>query len=221
MTNGPSHPAQKWQSAVRPWTLLRAVEGVAFNDRRWRLLASAFCRLHADVLPPGCLALLEASERIADGQESMEHSNDLCLQANRITREVENLLGVRWRQGSLEVRRRRAACAAVCYAVLGDAWGSLSDENLLGDAWLKAEADLVRCVFANPFRPLVFSACWRTPLTTALARTAYDQRDFSILPILGDALIDAGCDNEDILTHCHGPGPHSRGCWVLDALLGR
>jgi hypothetical protein len=49
----------------------------------------------------------------------------------------------------------------------------------------------------------------------------YDSRDFSVMPILADALQDAGCDNEDILSHCRGDGPHVRGCWVVDLVLGK
>ena len=41
------------------------------------------------------------------------------------------------------------------------------------------------------------------------------------MPILADALQDAGCDNEDILSHCRGEGPHVRGCWVLDLLFDK
>jgi hypothetical protein len=49
----------------------------------------------------------------------------------------------------------------------------------------------------------------------------YDSRDFSAMPILADALQDAGCENTDILDHCRGSGPHVRGCWVVDLVLGK
>jgi hypothetical protein len=55
----------------------------------------------------------------------------------------------------------------------------------------------------------------------SLARQMYESRDFSSMPILADALQDAGCDNDDILNHCRGPGPHVRGCWVVDLVLGK
>jgi hypothetical protein len=41
------------------------------------------------------------------------------------------------------------------------------------------------------------------------------------LAILADALFDAGCDNEELLTHCRADGPHVRGCWAVDLILGR
>ncbi len=80
---------------------------------------------------------------------------------------------------------------------------------------------LVREVLGNPFRPVAFSPRWRTETAVALARHMYESRDFSALPILADALQDTGCDNDDILAHCRGSGPHVRGCWVVDLVLGK
>jgi hypothetical protein len=62
---------------------------------------------------------------------------------------------------------------------------------------------------------------WRTDTAILLARQTYEARDYSAMPVLADALQDAGCDNDDILNHCRGPGPHVRGCWVVDLALGR
>jgi hypothetical protein len=83
------------------------------------------------------------------------------------------------------------------------------------------QAALVRNIFGNPFRPVVFSQEWRTDTAVALAKGMYESRVFSAMPILADALQDAGCDNEDILNHCRQPGEHVRGCWVIDLLTGR
>lgn len=79
---------------------------------------------------------------------------------------------------------------------------------------------LVREVFGNPFRPVDF-APWQTDTAVALARQMYDQNDFSAMPILADALQDAGCDNLNVLDHCRDPGEHVCGCWVIDTLLGK
>ena len=54
-----------------------------------------------------------------------------------------------------------------------------------------------------------------------LARRTYDEGDFAALPVLGDALEDAGCADPELLGHLRGPGPHVRGCWALDLLLGK
>ena len=71
------------------------------------------------------------------------------------------------------------------------------------------------------FRPVTFSPAWRTITAVALANLMNERRDFSAMPILADALQDAGCDNDDVLNHCRGPGPHVRGCWVCDLVLGK
>jgi hypothetical protein len=84
-----------------------------------------------------------------------------------------------------------------------------------------AQAELIRDIFGNPFRPVSFSPDWRTSTAVALAQQMYDSRDYSAMPILADALQDAGCDNADVLGHCRGPGPHVRGCWVVDLVLGK
>ena len=89
---------------------------------------------------------------------------------------------------------------------------------------------LLREVFGNPFatrrrrksdprRGWMFDPAWRTDTAVSLARPMYESRDFGAMPILADALQDAGCDNADILDHCRQPGEHVRGCWVLDLVL--
>jgi hypothetical protein len=88
----------------------------------------------------------------------------------------------------------------------------------------RREAELVRDVFGNPFRPLPAVApswlLWNNGTVEKLARCIYEERAFDRLPILADALEDAGCDSELVLAHCRGPGQHIRGCWVIDLLLG-
>jgi hypothetical protein len=81
--------------------------------------------------------------------------------------------------------------------------------------------DLLRDIVGNPFRSVAFDPSWRTANVLTLAQTAYDARAFETLPILADALADAGCDDGDILGHLRGPGPHVRGCWALDLVLGK
>jgi hypothetical protein len=76
-------------------------------------------------------------------------------------------------------------------------------------------------VVGNPFRPVSFAPDWRTDTAVALARQMYESRDFSAMPILADALQDAGCENDEVLTHCRNNTlTHSRGCWVVDGVLG-
>jgi hypothetical protein len=83
----------------------------------------------------------------------------------------------------------------------------------------------MRDLLGNPFRPspAVDPAWlrWNGAAIPHLAQTMYDTRDFTDLPILGDMLEEVGCANQDILTHCHQPGDHVRGCWVIDSVLNK
>jgi hypothetical protein len=87
-----------------------------------------------------------------------------------------------------------------------------------------AQADLVREVFGNPFRPVPVPRAWLSwhdGTIPRLAQSVYEERAFDRLPILADALEDAGCDDAQILGHCRGNGTHVRGCWVVDLLLSK
>ena len=82
------------------------------------------------------------------------------------------------------------------------------------------QAEFLRDIFGNPFRPVKFAKAWRTDTVLTLARQMYDARNFGAMPILADALQDAGCEDEAILMHCRDANqPHVRGCWVCDLVL--
>ena len=85
----------------------------------------------------------------------------------------------------------------------------------------KYQCDLLRDIFGNPFRSVTIETSWLTPAVVTRAQGIYDNRDFDRLPSLGDALEEAGCHDADILAHCRGPGPHVRGCWAVDLVLGK
>ena len=109
--------------------------------------------------------------------------------------------------------------------VMDDRQG-LSDKEW--QAQLRAEVEVLKDFIGNPFRPTRLDIACRTPSVVALAQAAYDNRilpagtlDPARLAVLSDALEDAGCDDADILGHCRQAGPHVRGCWVVDAILGK
>jgi hypothetical protein len=83
------------------------------------------------------------------------------------------------------------------------------------------QCGFLRDIFGNPFRPVTFDPRWATSDVLGLARAIYEDRAFDRMPILADALMDAGCAYEQVLGHCRGPGPHVRGCWVVDLVLGK
>jgi len=80
---------------------------------------------------------------------------------------------------------------------------------------------LLRDIIPHPCCLIGVDPVCQTGTVEALARAIYTDRTFDRLPILADALEDAGCNNADILSHCRGSGPHVLGCWVVDLLLGK
>ena len=153
---------------------------------------------------PRVKAVVEIVEQFADGFLGPEE-----LAAAHATVAPQNY----WEEGPEYWLAREVALADVVLARCRLV-ESLSDERF-------AQCDFIRDIFGNPFRPVAFGPSWRTSTVVALAEQMYDSRDFSPMPILADALQDAGCDNEAILAHCRGDGPHVRGCWVVDLILGK
>jgi len=126
-----------------------------------------------------------------------------------------------------------------------DAWvagwmkdqGRDSDQsaNQKREAWRAFENDFLKRVlrqqvlwlhdiFGNPFRPITIDPSWlewNGGTVVKLAQAIYDERAFDRLPILADALEEAGCSDQDILGHCRSGGGHVRGCWVVDLVLGK
>ena len=93
---------------------------------------------------------------------------------------------------------------------------------LLGKNEELHQCTLLRCIFGTPFQgsPLK-EPKWRTDTVTGIAQAIYDDRAFDRLPVLADALEDAGCDDRELLDHCRSGEEHVRGCWAVDLLLGK
>jgi hypothetical protein len=133
-------------------------------------------------------------------------------------------LETRWLSATSGSAIRAAGCAARAAARTDE---NANDEAILAERTAEADARachcaLARCVAgATLFRRVEVAPQWLTDTVLLLARQMYDSRDFGAMPILADALQDAGCDNEAILSHCRGEGPHVRGCWVVDLVLGK
>jgi hypothetical protein len=86
---------------------------------------------------------------------------------------------------------------------------------------LAAQAALLRDIVGNPFRQVSLDPCWLTSPVQGVARGIYEEWTCDSLPVLADALEEAGCTDREVLEHCRAPGPHVRGCWVIDLVLGR
>jgi hypothetical protein len=108
----------------------------------------------------------------------------------------------------------------VVESISGAYWGAAVDSA--GDEQFAPQADLLREIFGNPFANPFFKPAWRTSDVMLLAQGIYEERAFDRMPILADALQDAGCDSEYILTHCRDTAlTNVRGCWVVDLVLGK
>jgi hypothetical protein len=104
------------------------------------------------------------------------------------------------------------ATNAYVFATWGFAFGSAQD---------KTRTELIHCVLGNLLHNVTIEPESLGPTVVSLARGIYEDRTFERLPILADALQDAGLSNSEVLDHCHGPGPHALGCWVIDLILGK
>ena len=110
---------------------------------------------------------------------------------------------------------------------LGDEAAALIGNDAI-DAEQAVQAALLHELFGNPFRSNKFAPSWRTKDVANLAQASYEERalpsghlDNARLAVLSDALEEAGCADIAILTHLRSPGPHVRGCWALDLVLGK
>jgi hypothetical protein len=162
------------------------------SDRKLRLFACACCRRVWHLLAhPRLGEAVEVGERFADGQATAWQLRNA------------------YKQPFIE-------------------WGAFLARGRFGRSETSVQADMLRDLFGNLFRPAPREPTWLTHTVVSLARAAYDQRtlpagtlDPARLAVLADALEEAGCTSADILAHLRGPGPHFRGCWSLDLLLGR
>jgi hypothetical protein len=204
-------------------------------DRKLRLFAVACCsRMRHLLTAPGVQAL-RLAERLAEGLASIDDCSRWCDQGAR--RRVEPDPVKDWsrppaRVTVYEVASRHSWEAAYRTAQQTAHMGSVEAVRVRGGEWLRhwskamatqyaALTKLLRDIFGNPFRPVRDDPSWLTLTVRTLAEGIYADRVFDRLPILADALQDAGCENDEILTHCRGDGPHVRGCWVVDLVLGK
>jgi hypothetical protein len=217
------------------------------SDRKLRLFAVACCRriwhLLADVRSRGAV---ELAERFAGGEAGREELDLAEEAAGAVAGEAEAAADKATSAAAKEAAwaaiepadaawatlrtaiedAARDICKAAAWAAAkaAGAAATAAQEETAGAAERKAQAALLRDLFGNPFRPFhVDPAClsWRDGTVLKMAQAIYDDRAFDRLPILADALEEAGCSDPILLAHLRGPGPHVRGCFAVDALLGK
>ncbi len=101
------------------------------------------------------------------------------------------------------------------------AQGSFNERSHNPEAVHQMMIGLLHEIFGNPFHLVSLKPDWLTPTVKEMAQKIYDDRTFDKLLLLADELVKSGCTNQEILGHCRGSGPHVRGCWVVDGVLGK
>jgi hypothetical protein len=196
----------EWLNGTSPEQMWEVVERKATNRKR-RLFACA-CYRHVPKLfrDPRCLHAVIISERYADGEASKEEL------AKALTTS-QHWFPWFW-PSSLPTARNAGNARAVAARASADGL----QERLYQCAAL-------RCLFGNPFRARPMRPQCTSPSDgsawLAVAKLISDEGAFEQMPLLADAREDGGYTDESVLTHLRGPGPHVRGCWALDLILGK
>jgi hypothetical protein len=219
--NEKAHPQSLWMdfSGTR-------IPRTKVGRRKARLFACGCCRqMWPHIRDARLRRAVEVAERFADGDAT-------ATELERARKGADIIKGSR----GFDVHDPNARLNTVVAMVVATAEKSPSAAacgmslyplRLAGYCGDREEADALICdilrdVFGNPFRPVKFDKAWRTGTAVALARQMYELRDFGAMPILADALQDAGCEDATILHHCRdAKQQHVRGCWVVDLVLGK
>jgi hypothetical protein len=232
----------EWLSCSDPAAMLdRRRRVLTLSPRKARLYACACCCRVWRCLDEAGRAAVAVAEWYADGRAT---DGELELAAQSATGPAKSAAALQLgRSGDTAARAAAAAAGHDAYGRVSAAYAGRRKPDLgpvaaaLGisvwaagdprDAYLWVEgreraeqANILRDIAGNPFRPFAFDPTWRTSAAVGLARTIYAENQFEALPILADALQDAGCEDAEVLTHCRMPG-HQRGCWLVDLVLGR
>ena len=217
----------EWLACVQPSQLIESV-GPTWRERRARLFAVECCR-RLPAMPDARLnGVIETAERFADGVAGDAELSTAIEIAND-AREWEARHDMSsWQYHAAEVVAATVAFPAEEYTAISafiactEAELGPGDDGTTERRLYAVFAMLVREVFGNPFRPVAFEPTWRTTDALLLARGIYEERACGRMPILADALQDAGCDSDDILNHLRDTNAtHVRGCWALDLVLGK
>jgi hypothetical protein len=222
----------EWKSCDDPGFMLDHLESKV-SDRKLRLFATACCRRMWHLLTDErSRRAVEVTEEYADGLASLQAFQAAMEAAGRVSEEDEDngepTPGTAaWLVAYYPPFDAAYTCGTV--SVLMDRermknqpdWWTTHEKE--GEEEARHQVALVHCIVGNPFRPAVIDPSifhWNDGTVVKLAQGIYEDRAFDRLPILADALEEAGCHDADILGHCRHPGPHVRGCWVVDLLTG-
>jgi hypothetical protein len=210
----------QWLASTNPMAMLRHLRTRA-DARKLRLFACACCRRlahldHADEAE----RILDLAERYADGEIGAADLSEALVGPPAV--------GHAWAAVTYTGSPQALAAAAGAAAYAAHAAAGVTDPEQ-DSAWRAAlaaeraaQADLLRELFGNPFRPVASDLgmlAQKVDVVRGLAQAIYTERAFERLLLLADALEEAGCRDEEVLAHCRQEGGHVRGCWVVDGLL--
>lgn len=200
------------------------------SRRQCRLFACACVRLCWDYLTePAGRRVIEVAEAYADGR-TRRRDLTACVREATValmirpafsqTPSIVALGAAHWTGFAAEncfAAARVCDLTVQCLAAMADS-GTAGRQAAMTRAHRAVRA-VMHDVFGNPFRPVRLDPRWRTADVLGLARGIYEDQAFDRLPLLRDALMDAGCADDQVLKHCDQP-VHVRGCWLLDRILG-
>jgi hypothetical protein len=213
----------EWLAAIDPAPMLDSLRGKA-SGRKLRLFGCTCVRQIWSLLGEDAPAAVGVAENYADGLASK-------AALRRARWEVrDERYGLETGEGRVSLRwvacwlAETVATVRAYDAVVAELKRLTPYVPILQESELSTSCEVVRDIFGNPFRSAkVAPGCLNRNGGTVrkLGQAIYDERAFDRLPVLADALEDAGCTDAAILSHCRAPGPHVRGCWVVDLLLGK
>jgi hypothetical protein len=210
---------QEWLVCTDPRPMLEFLRGKA-GERKLGLFTCACCRRISRLMKDerGSRAV-EVLEQCVDGPEKDPDWQRAGGGANDAWATASCACWAAYSTNSIDRPEHVASNAATAMVWAKTRQG---EDRRVARATEQAQlCRLLRDLFGNPFQPAVFDPAWRTPDLTTLAGHIYCDRSFKEMPALADALEEAGCTDAEILAHCRQPGEHVRGCWVVDAVLGK
>ncbi len=231
---------EEWLGGSDPRAMLDQVRD-RLSERKLRWFACACVRqVGTSLLDERSRQAIEVAERYADGRASpaeLAGAEAVVFQVARLADHRATMSDPRWAATRAAARVANfdacsAASDAAFLAALCAAPWSFTPSGTVehrGDPSARARArrqqcDLLREIAGNPFRPVVLRPEWLTwngSAVLCLAEHIYQEGCFDEMPVLGDALEEAGCTQWRLLEHCWRTSGHVRGCWVLDLALGR
>lgn len=225
---------QEWLASRDLHRMLRFLEGRT-SPRKFRLFAAACCRFIWEAIREDRsrqvveLVELHADQMLPREVFSAAHETAsvialrVATDANRAVREATKDVPFTAAMSTFEYVGSTAADKLVAASdrVKSGAISWQAAKSIYLPQVYAHLADVLRDIVPNPNADPSVSASWKTDDVIAIAKRIYQQYRFEDVPILADALEEAGCDDEKILDHCRTEDTHVRGCWVVDLVLGK